>query len=62
MSHTRVKTPTKAASFIVEHNRTFQEEVVALGEEIMAAAARRLNLLQLQLAHGGCGRSCCLLR
>lgn len=50
MSHTRVKTPTKAASFIVEHNRTFEEEVVALGEETMAAAARRLNLLQLQLA------------
>lgn len=50
MSHTRVKTPTKAASFIVERNRVFEEELVGLGEEIVAAAERRLNLLKLQLA------------
>ena len=50
MSHTRVKTPTKAASFIVERNRAFEEELSGLGEEIMLAAQRRLHLLKLHLA------------
>eukprot|EP01034_Spumella_vulgaris_P007999 gene7999-10188_t len=50
MSHTRVKTPTKAASFMVERNRSFEEEILGLGEEIMASATRRLNILKLQLA------------
>ena len=49
MSHTRVKTPTKAASFILEHNRAFEERILGLDEEILRAAERRFHLLQLRL-------------
>lgn len=50
MSHTRVKTPTKAGAFIVEHNRAFEERVLGLGEEIMDNAKQHLNELKMQLA------------
>ena len=50
MSHTRVKTPTKAASFIVAHNRAFEERVSGLGEAIMTNAKQHLNELRTRLA------------
>ena len=34
MSHINLKTPTKAASFIIEHNRCFEEEILELQERI----------------------------
>lgn len=49
MSHTKVKTPTKAASFIVEHNAAFEEAVLGLGEHILNQAERQLQKMQLSL-------------
>ena len=42
MSNCNVKTPTKAASFIIEHNRAFEEEVVNLQEQIIVIAEELL--------------------
>lgn len=50
MSHTRVKTPTKAGMFVVEHNRAFEERVLGLGEEITANAKQHLHELKMRLA------------
>lgn len=49
MSHTKVKTPTKAASFIIEHNAAFEEAVLGLGEHILNQAERQLQKMQLHL-------------
>lgn len=49
MSHTKVKTPTKAASFIIEHNAAFEEAVLGLGEHILNQAERQLQKMQLSL-------------
>jgi exodeoxyribonuclease VII large subunit len=49
MSHTRVKTPTKAASFIVEHNCAFEENIIGISEEILETAGRHLQRLNMQL-------------
>ena len=35
MSHINVKTPTKAASFIIEHNRGFENEILDLQERLL---------------------------
>ncbi|PZR27645.1 MAG: exodeoxyribonuclease VII large subunit [Citrobacter freundii] len=35
MAHTSVKTPTKAAEFIIAHNRAFEDEVIALQKNIL---------------------------
>lgn len=43
MSHTSVKTPTKAAAFIVEHNVEFEESISALTEEILENAQTYLK-------------------
>lgn len=49
MSHTRVKTPTKAASFIIEHNCSFEENILGISEEIMENANRHLQSWKMQL-------------
>lgn len=49
MSHTKVKTPTKAASFIIEHNAAFEEAVLGLGEHILNQAERQVQKMQLHL-------------
>lgn len=49
MSHTKVKTPTKAASFIIEHNVAFEEHVLALNEMIQQAAEKKIRQLQMDL-------------
>lgn len=38
MSHLQVKTPTKAASFLVEHNHSFEEDVTQMSEYILSRA------------------------
>jgi len=35
MAHTSVKTPTKAAEFIIAHNRTFEDQMLALQKKIL---------------------------
>jgi exodeoxyribonuclease VII large subunit len=42
MSNNNLKTPTKAASFIIDHNRAFEEEVVQLQEQITSGAEELL--------------------
>jgi exodeoxyribonuclease VII large subunit len=49
MSHSRVKTPTKAASFIVEHNAAFENRIEELGRSIMQESGRQLQLNLMRL-------------
>lgn len=49
MSHTRVKTPTKAGSFIVEHNAAYEETILGLSEEITENAQRQMQDWHRQL-------------
>lgn len=49
MSHTRVKTPTKAASFIVGHNCAFEENISGISEEILEKAERYIHAWKIQL-------------
>ncbi|MET0465441.1 MAG: exodeoxyribonuclease VII large subunit, partial [Chitinophagaceae bacterium] len=49
MAHTSVKTPTKAAEFIIAHNRAFEDSIVALQKTILIRSQqlflRQHNLL-----------------
>jgi exodeoxyribonuclease VII large subunit len=49
MSHTRVKTPTKAASFIIEHNAEFENRLEESGRIIMHESRRQLQHNQRSL-------------
>ncbi len=49
MSHMRVKTPTKAASFIIEHNAAFENRLEEFGRIIMHESRQQLQLNQRRL-------------
>lgn len=51
--HTSVKTPTQAAEYIIDHNRTFEEEVEALREMIILRTQHLIALLHRKLDHAG---------
>jgi exodeoxyribonuclease VII large subunit len=40
MAHTQTKTPTKAAEFIIAHNRTYEESILALQRRIVVRSQR----------------------
>lgn len=50
MTHTSTKTPTKAAEFIIAHNRNFEEQITDLQKKIVIRTQQRLaeNLQELQ--------------
>lgn len=49
MSHTRVKTPTKAASFIIGHNAEFESRLEEFGRSIMYGSRQQLQQAQRRL-------------
>jgi len=42
MAHTQTKTPTKAAEFIIAHNRTYEDKVMSLQQRIVNRSQRML--------------------
>lgn len=46
MAHTSTKTPTKAAEFIISHNRAFEDEVTLLQKSIVIRTQRMLSAAQ----------------
>jgi len=53
MANTSVKTPTKAAEFIIAHNRWFEEEVMKLQQNVIIRSQQLLkeNLHEINLLH-----------
>ncbi|MBC7553903.1 MAG: exodeoxyribonuclease VII large subunit [Taibaiella sp.] len=49
MAHSPVNTPTKAAEYIVTHNRRFEEELLALQANILDEAGHMIQYRQQQL-------------
>lgn len=43
MVHTQTKTPTKAAEFIIAHNRTFEQALLSLQKDILIASQQLLS-------------------
>lgn len=58
MAHTHTKTPTKAAEFIIAHNRSFEQEILSLQQNIVIKSQqlfhihyKELNQLKNAVAH-----------
>lgn len=51
MAHTAMKTPTKSAEFIIEHNRRFEEKLITLQQQIIIKAQQYLHANQIILAN-----------
>ncbi|MBV8252144.1 MAG: exodeoxyribonuclease VII large subunit [Chitinophaga sp.] len=58
MAHTATKTPTKAAEFIIAHNRQYEDQIIQMqqqilirSQQIIAADNRELHVLQSNIAH-----------
>jgi len=49
LCHESVKTPTKAAAFLIEHNRQFEESCLILRERLIAVAREALQTTREQL-------------
>jgi len=49
MAHTATNAPTKAAEFIIEHNRKFEETIVDMQKSILIKAQQLLSAKQKQL-------------
>ena len=50
MAHTSTKTPTKAAEFIISHNRQFEEELLILQKAVVIKSQQMLSV-QMQRIH-----------
>ncbi len=50
MAHTNTKTPTKAAEFIISHNRQFEEQLLVLQKTVVIKSQQMLSL-QMQRIH-----------
>jgi len=50
MAHTQTKTPTKAAEFIIHHNRVFEESIRAFQKTIIIRSQQRFAVSLQQLA------------
>ena len=50
MVHTQTKTPTKAAEFIIAHNRSFEESLTAFQKDILIASQQLLSSHTLDLS------------
>lgn len=50
MVHTQTKTPTKAAEFIIAHNRTFEQGLLSLQKDILIATQQLLSAHNKSLA------------
>lgn len=58
MAHTHTKTPTKAAEFIIAHNRSFEQEILSLQQNIVIKSQqlfhihyKELNELKNSISH-----------
>jgi exodeoxyribonuclease VII large subunit len=51
--HTSVKTPTQAAEFLIDHNRSFEEEIEAEREMIILKAQALLATAHRKIDHAG---------
>lgn len=49
MAHTETKTPTKAAEFIVSHNRNFEEKIIFLQRSVIIRSQQLLGHLQREV-------------
>lgn len=49
MAHTETKTPTKAAEFIVAHNKMFEDRILLMQKQVMLKAQQICNNRQRQL-------------
>ncbi|MCO5948077.1 exodeoxyribonuclease VII large subunit [Mucilaginibacter flavidus] len=49
MAHTSVKTPTKSAEFIINHNRTFQEQLLNIRKNLLIKAQQNLSARNSEL-------------
>lgn len=50
MVHTQTKTPTKAAEFIIAHNRNFEQALLSLQKDILIASQQLLSANNKELA------------
>lgn len=51
--HTSVKTPTQAAEFLIDHNRSYEEEIEAVREMIILRTQNLLLVMNRKLDHFG---------
>ena len=51
MAHTSTKTPTKAAEFIIAHNRAFEEGILSLQKMILIKTFQTINVQKDRLIH-----------
>jgi exodeoxyribonuclease VII large subunit len=49
LCHSSVKTPTKAAAFLVEHNRAFEEKCLFLRDRLITASRQTMQIANEQL-------------
>ncbi len=51
MAHTQTKTPTKAAEFIISHNKAFEDELVSL-QKLILIKSQQIFSVQFQILSG----------
>ena len=50
MAHTNTNAPTKAAEFIIAHNRSFEDELQRIQKSAIIKAQQKISLTQLQIS------------
>jgi len=60
MAHTSVKTPTKSAEFIINHNRSFEEQLLSIRKSLLIKVQQNLssrnselNVVKTQITNAG---------
>jgi len=51
VAHTKVKTPTAAANFVIDHNLLFESEIIELGDEIIQQVKDNIKTNDLYLTN-----------